>query len=210
LFYEGDVIRQYASAITYIMVIALIFIMIHFVKNYGMGQDYHDFQANYEGPLKCKECHPKQYFSWEYTPMANSFNLLRSGEHSTAKLKVRLDPEQDYSHDEGCLPCHTTGYNVPGGFISFEKTPVLAGVTCEACHKHGARQSMSTMDRYLSNYNAKAGAELNQFSIVREKICQECHNSKSPFWWKHSNDDLMKKTYIPHKHYQSYLQGYIK
>ena len=92
----------------------------------------------YVGAKKCRSCHLKQFQTWEQTKMAKSFELLRAGVASGAKKKANLDPEKDYTHDEKCLGCHTTGYGKPGGFVSLEKTPDLLGVQCEACHGPGS------------------------------------------------------------------------
>ena len=37
-------------------------------------------------------------------------------------------------HDSRCLPCHTTGYGQPGGFVSVGETPHMKDIQCEACH----------------------------------------------------------------------------
>ena len=92
---------------------------------------------SYVGAKKCRACHLKQFQTWEQTRMAKSFELLKAGAHADAKKKMKVDPQKDYTHDEKCLPCHTTGYGKPGGFVSLEKTPELVGVQCESCHGPG-------------------------------------------------------------------------
>ena len=98
----------------------------------------HAEEPSYVGAKKCKACHLKQFQTWEPTRMAKSFELLRPGASAAAKQKANLDPKKDYTHDEKCLGCHTTGYGKPGGFVSLEKTPDLVGVQCVGCHGPGS------------------------------------------------------------------------
>ena len=73
----------------------------------------------YVGMEKCKECHPehvKTYSDWKYS---KNFRIL--------ELREMED-------DARCLPCHTTGYGKPGGFVSVEETPYMKNIQCEACH----------------------------------------------------------------------------
>jgi len=76
-------------------------------------------KATYVGMEKCKECHVayvETYSEWKYS---KNFRVLEMrGRH----------------HDPQCLPCHTTGYGQPGGFVSVEKTPYMKNVQCESCH----------------------------------------------------------------------------
>ncbi len=126
-------IPKYAWPITGVVVILVIGAIIYFT----MGKYDHISKGQFVGPGKCRECHKEQYDSWKKTRMANSFNVLRPGVNAKEKQMVGIDPDKDYTHDETCLPCHTTGYGLVGGFVSIEKTPEMAGVSCEACHGHG-------------------------------------------------------------------------
>ena len=87
-------------------------------------------EYDFAGVKSCKKCHRKVWKSWKVTPMAESFEILKPGERAEIKSKAGLDPNKDYTKDESCLPCHTTGYGKAGGFVSVEKTPTMVGVSC--------------------------------------------------------------------------------
>jgi hypothetical protein len=136
--------------------------------------------AEYVGAKKCKMCHIKQYKAWQKTSMADSFENLKPGVKAEAKKKAGLDPDKDYTHDEGCLKCHTTGYGKPGGFVSIEETPKLAGVQCEGCHGPGSeyKNIMKKNKEYKLDEVKAAG-------LIRpeedEAGCLACHGGDSPF-----------------------------
>ncbi len=136
----------------------------------------------YVGSRRCKVCHLKEYQSWQKTKMAMAFDLLRPGVAPEAKRKARLDIHADYSHDEKCLTCHTTGYGQPGGFVSIEKTPDLAGVQCEECHGPGSEYlkagGMTNQNRHYRR------ADLVKLGLVipgQASCSATCHNDHSPF-----------------------------
>ena len=62
----------------------------------------------YVGSTKCKMCHLKEHKSWADTKMAQAFDVLKPGERAEAKTAAGLDPDQDYTTDTTCLPCHVT------------------------------------------------------------------------------------------------------
>lgn len=136
----------------------------------------------YVGAKKCKACHLKQFQTWEQTKMAKSFEQLRAGVASAAKKKANLDPEKDYTHDEKCVGCHTTGYGDPGGFVSLEKTPDLLGVQCEACHGPGSEYlKEGAMTLKNKEYKRADLLKLGLVAIGVETCTGQCHNTKSPF-----------------------------
>src|SRR3990170_2624824 len=120
-------INRYAWPLTLIILLAVAGAIIHYSMN-----SYEHISAGlyvgYVGPAKCKECHKKQYASWKKTRMANTFEVLRPGEKAREKRLAGLDPNKDYTNDESCLPCHTTGYGFAGGFFFLEKKTENAGV----------------------------------------------------------------------------------
>jgi hypothetical protein len=137
----------------------------------------------YVGVKKCKACHLNEFKSWSETRMAKSFELLKPGVAAAAKTKAKLDPAKDYTKDASCLPCHTTGYGKPGGFVDFATTPDLAGVQCEMCHGPGGTY---TQKEHMSLQNKEyKRAELVKVGLVgpiTKDTCVSCHNPKSPFF----------------------------
>ncbi|MBL9136720.1 MAG: hypothetical protein JNK85_12660 [Verrucomicrobiales bacterium] len=70
----------------------------------------------------CRGCHPKAHNGVADTAHAHALDTLkRIGQVGNAR----------------CLPCHTVGYGLPGGFVSEAATPLLGGVQCENCHGPG-------------------------------------------------------------------------
>lgn len=137
----------------------------------------------YVGSRKCKVCHIREHKSWEGTKMARSFELLKPGVAASAKTKAKLDPKKDYTGDKTCLPCHTTGYGKPGGFVDLATTPDLAGVGCETCHGAGGtylqKEHMSLTNK---EYKKAALVAAGLVAAVSRELCDDCHNSKSPFF----------------------------
>jgi len=148
---------------------------------YSAGGHDHPSQGRFVGPGACKECHPEQYESWEKTRMANTFVALLPGENVEEKRMVGLDPATDYSREEACVPCHTTGYGLVGGFVSIEETPDMVGVSCEACHGHGGTYANSVMDPEDPTFRTSEAIEAGLVYPPTEAVCQACHNSSSPF-----------------------------
>jgi len=66
----------------------------------------------------CAMCHKAQVEAWKAWPMASAWGKLSA---------------EEQKKDE-CVKCHVTGFGQPGGWVSFEKTPNLVGIQCEACH----------------------------------------------------------------------------
>ncbi len=136
--------------------------------------------ADYLGAKKCKACHMKQYKSWSKTTMATSFENLKPGVKADEKTKAGLDPAKDYTADQDCLRCHTTGYGKPGGFVSLEKTPKLINVQCEGCHGPGGDfRTIMKKDKQFKLADAKSAGLL--VPTEENNNCMECHGDDSPF-----------------------------
>lgn len=138
--------------------------------------------AQYVGVGKCRPCHLPQTKSWETTRMAKAFELLKPGVAADAKRTHKLDPNKDYTGDPNCLACHTTGYGKPGGFVSVEKTPTLAGVQCEVCHGAGAGYLKPNLMSLQNKEYKRADLVAAGMVIPSVQVCQTCHNEKSPFY----------------------------
>jgi len=142
----------------------------------------HAQSAQYVSASKCRACHLPESKSWEQTKMSQAFELLKPGVRAEAKKAHNLDPDKDYTQDEQCVQCHTTGHGAPGGFESVEKTPNLTGVQCEACHGAGGEftkpELMSFQNKEFKLTDVVA-AGLNPKPDLT--TCQTCHNDKNPF-----------------------------
>ena len=139
--------------------------------------------AEYIGAKKCKACHIKQYKSWDKTSMSGSFENLKAGVKVAEKKAAGLE-DKDYTHDAGCLKCHTTGYGKPGGFTSIEETPKLAGVQCESCHGPGSvyKVTMKAVQKAKKPYKSDdMKAEGLIIPSEDEVGCMTCHGGDSPF-----------------------------
>ena len=103
----------------------------------------------YVGMEKCKECHPEHvetYSQWKYS---KNFRILEL---------------REMEHDPRCLPCHTTGYGQPGGFVSVEETPHMKNIQCETCHGPASL-----------HLRAPSVEEHQQTLSIPENICTTCH-----------------------------------
>jgi hypothetical protein len=71
------------------------------------------------GTDRCRECHEQDCAVWD-----------KSG-HARAWLSLAQTGAQV---DAYCQQCHTTGYGLPGGFVSAGRSQSLVHVGCESCH----------------------------------------------------------------------------
>ena len=104
-----------------------------------------------DNATKCKMCHKDQVAAWEKWAMAKSWDKLSDEE----KKK------------EECIKCHVTGYGQEGGWVSFEKTPNLAGIQCEACHGPAGNHMKVPM---TDKDKRKA-----TMAVPDEATCLKCH-----------------------------------
>lgn len=103
----------------------------------------------YLGVEACAACHQPFAEQWRATRHSGAFaDLERAGKSK--------DPE--------CVKCHTTGYELDGGFYSKTTTPGLVGVQCEVCHGPGRGH---TADFSLP------------MRPVDESLCRTCHTKEN-------------------------------
>jgi hypothetical protein len=141
----------------------------------------HGAEHDYIGSKKCRPCHIKEYRSWADTKMASALDSLKPGQRTDVKESHGLDPNKDYSTDETCLPCHTTGYGKPGGFVDIKTTPDLAGIGCEMCHGPGGTY---VADEYMSlknkNYKRADLLAVGLMDVDEQTCIGQCHNENNP------------------------------
>ncbi len=143
----------------------------------------------YVGSSKCKMCHIKQHKSWKKTKMGLAFDTLKPGAVADVKKAHGLDPNKDYTTDETCLKCHTTGLGHEGGYFipdasdkkAVRKAKKLQGVGCESCHGPGSEyvklhtELLKTKRKYKIEEMYAAG-----MVKVDASTCVTCHNEQSP------------------------------
>ncbi len=125
--------------------------------------------GQFTSAASCKECHPTAYGVWSKSKHA----------HATESL-TKLDPPRQY--DAECVSCHATGWN-PGeyfpyasGFESLEKTPQLAGNSCDNCHGPGAAHIAAENGRNAAKRTAEREAIKLTVAFARDNVCAKCHD----------------------------------
>lgn len=168
----------------------------------------HPTGATFVGAESCKECHRGAYGVWSQTRHAHAFESLSKGRENYAGTWV------DRTHDPECLACHSTGWDpqrawrYESGFVSPEKTPLLAGQQCENCHGPASlhveletaflNDPKQTQAGQLARTNAMAALRLNR-KEAEAKVCSKCHDhDNSPkfnfegYWPKVNHSGLRK------------------
>ena len=144
---------------------------------------------SYVGSFRCKKCHLNEYKSWEATRMGKSFDILKPGQHKEAKEKYKIDAAKDFTKDETCLKCHTTGFQKPGGYAmpptedekAMRKAEQLVGVGCESCHGPGSSY-VEAFEEILKSKRKYKAEELHARGLTKidETTCKTCHNKDGP------------------------------
>jgi hypothetical protein len=127
----------------------------------------HGAGSRIAGTPQCRKCHEEACRIWDESRHAQAWQSLEAkGAH--------VDPE--------CQRCHTTGYGLPGGFVSVKQTPATVQVGCEACH--GPSQAHVDDPKAHTTY---FGTAKNQ--------CLACHDLENspkfamePYWHKIRHD----------------------
>jgi hypothetical protein len=151
-----------------------------------------DDDIAFVGSSKCKACHKVQYKSWQEGRKSKSMDTLLPGKFAEVKTKHGLDPQKDYTKDESCLKCHTTGYGAEGGYAipdaadekAVKKAKKLEGVGCECCHGPGSKykklhKEIKKGKEDGRTYKLEEMYAAGMWKIEAEK-CTKCHNDKSP------------------------------
>lgn len=160
----------------------------------------------YEG---CQMCHRAQHADWERSVHARAFDLLKPGVRNAAKRRGDLDPDKDYTGEQSCLQCHTTGYGKPGGFVSIRLTPSRAGVGCEGCHGPGGhyREIHKAQRTALDPADVIAAGQV--YGSKDPQVCKDCHVSEDmPFSprvddkYSFDHESRLQQTRSFHRHYR--------
>jgi len=160
---------------------------VPFLVQEGSAQEGGD-APTYVGSDACTKCHFKEHRYWQKTVKADSLKALKPGEAAEKKTAAGLDPAKDYSTDETCLGCHTTGYGKKGGYPTdvtkdADAAAAMAQIGCEACHGPGSKYVEHKTKELEANKDAKFTFEgLAPLGLVKpdKDTCAGCHNDKNP------------------------------
>lgn len=131
----------------------------------------------YIGSNACS-CHKAHVSDWKLSTHGRAFETLKPGVKKRAKIKAGLDPQKDYTKEERCLKCHTTGYRKKGGFIDINKTADRIGVGCESCHGPGS-EYLSLHESRPGNFDRSQAKSWGQtYGSENPQVCTACHNKK--------------------------------
>lgn len=100
----------------------------------------------------CLECHAPEYADWTRSPHAGAWLTLQ---------------ERGETGNPDCLPCHTTGFGQPGGFVDPTQERGLLNVQCEACHGPMALHA---------DQAGRVGFKPDPGLPVDEARCRVCHD----------------------------------
>jgi hypothetical protein len=123
--------------------------------------------------------------------MGRAFETLKPGQGGEAKQKADLDAARDYTQDEDCLSCHTTGYGKPGGYAipdpadkkAVKKAKKLQGAGCECCHGPGSAY-LKVFDEIMKSKRKYKVEELYAVGLrkIGASTCTACHNEQNPMY----------------------------
>ncbi len=145
---------------------------------YALGEKAYNEAINskkyyYTGNTKCRLCHRKFFIGRKKDPHDFTMErLLETGHQVNAQ----------------CLPCHTTGYDVPSGFVNLNETPKLANVQCEGCHGPG------NVHINIARKTKKGGGLLVgvDSSNRLKKMCKSCHTDRWDKSYKNFHEAYIK------------------
>lgn len=103
------------------------------------------------GDKTCAKCHDEDCRTLKKSKHAEAWRSLES-------KGAQVDPE--------CQRCHTTGYGMPGGFVSPRRSPGRVNVGCEDCH--GPSQA----------HAAKTDVPTAYFGRAKDR-CTACHDREN-------------------------------
>ncbi len=141
-----------------------------------------DTKHQYVGAEVCGMCHKMaktgdQFGKWQASKHSQAMKTLETAEAD--KIAAAHGVKGKAADAKECLECHQTAYGAEALLIGprFDKED---GVQCESCH--GAGKDYMKMDVMKDSQKAIANG-LTVASVSdgsAEKLCETCHNKKSP------------------------------
>ncbi len=141
-----------------------------------------DTKHQFVGVQVCGMCHKteksgEQFQKWQATKHSQAMKVLESP--AADKIAAAQGLKGKAADAKECLECHQTAYDAPVSMLG-PKFSKEDGVQCESCH--GAGSDYKTMSTMKDHQKALAAglAALSLDDGSAEKLCETCHNKKSP------------------------------
>ncbi len=141
-----------------------------------------DTKHQYVGVQVCGMCHRtdkngQQLQKWQASKHSQAMKVLSTPEAD--KIAQAKGIKGKAADAKECLECHMTAYDAPASLLGpkFSKDD---GVQCESCH--GAGNDYKTM-AIMKDHQKAVAAGLAALSVndgSAQKLCETCHNKKSP------------------------------
>ncbi|HUI29300.1 MAG TPA: cytochrome c family protein [Candidatus Acidoferrales bacterium] len=141
-----------------------------------------DNNHQYVGVQVCSMCHKtdkngQQFQKWQASKHSQAMKALETADAD--KIAAAHGVKGKASEAKECIECHQTAYDAPASLLG-PKFSKEDGVQCESCH--GAGNDYKAMSTMKDKQKAIA-AGLTVLSVddgSAEKLCETCHNKKSP------------------------------
>lgn len=134
------------------------------------------------GDQVCGMCHKAdksgaQFTKWQASKHSQAMKVLETPDAD--KIAAAHGVKGKAADAKECLECHQTAYDAPASMVG-PKYSKEDGVQCESCH--GAGNDYKTMSTMKDHQKALAAglAALSLDDGSAEKLCETCHNKKSP------------------------------
>ncbi len=141
-----------------------------------------DNKHQYVGAQVCGMCHKtdksgQQFQKWQASKHSQAMKVLETADAD--KIAADHGVKGKAADTPQCLECHQTAYGAEASLLG-PKFSKEDGVQCESCH--GAGNDYKTMSTMKDHQKALAAglAALSTDDGSAEKLCETCHNKKSP------------------------------
>ncbi|MDX2066047.1 MAG: cytochrome c family protein [Fimbriimonadaceae bacterium] len=113
------------------------------------GQLPRTMAQGFVGDAACLPCHREAHDAWKATKHAHALETLE---------------REGHDRDPDCVSCHVTGSEAQDGFLTRQRDPFLASVSCESCHGPGRD--------HVAEPKVKTRPDAKE-------SCQACHTRKT-------------------------------
>lgn len=142
-------------------------------------------QNKYIGVKQCSMCHKtdkqgKQFDIWSKSAHAGAFTTLTTA--AADEIAAKKGFKTKAAETPECLSCHTVAAAADGK-LAEKSFDLKEGVQCESCHGAGSAYKNMAVMKDKAKAHAAGLTEFKDAAAV-QKMCEGCHNDKSPTFKK--------------------------